>query len=174
MRRGFILIEFVTAIAIIAILAAILFPVFARAREKSRQMSCLQNLLNVGISLRHYAADYYGHFPPTDNDLSPLLYQYLPDERALDCPTVTQEFDGKAGDYSYKGGYQEDDRGDLMLMTDRAFGPHNEGNNCLFVDGHARWMMPGRKYASPYFELMPGLQKPEAPEPSEPPPGGGK
>ncbi len=173
MKRGFILIEFVTAIAIIAILAAILFPVFARAREKARQMSCLQNLLNVGISLRHYAADYHGHFPPTDNDLSPLLYQYLPDERALDCPSIAQDFDGKAGDYSYKGGYQEDDRGDLMLMTDRGFEPHNGGSNCLFIDGHAKWMKAGSRYESPYLKLMPGLQKSEAPEASEPPPGGG-
>ncbi len=172
MKRGFILMEFVTAIAIIAILAAILFPVFARAREKSRQCSCLHNLYNVGVSLRHYAADYHGHFPPSDNDLSPLLYQYLPDARALDCPTVTQDFDGKAGEYSYKGGYQDDDRGDLILMADRAFEAHNGGNNCLHVDGHAKWMKRDSKSESPDFRLMPGLQKSPPPAPSSPPPGG--
>ncbi|PIR27424.1 hypothetical protein COV40_00910, partial [Candidatus Berkelbacteria bacterium CG11_big_fil_rev_8_21_14_0_20_42_15] len=42
-RRGFTLIELLVVIAIIAILAAILFPVFARAREKARQTSCLSN-----------------------------------------------------------------------------------------------------------------------------------
>ncbi len=40
MRKGFTLIELLVVIAIIAILAAILFPVFARAREKARQASC--------------------------------------------------------------------------------------------------------------------------------------
>ncbi|MCE5217701.1 DUF1559 domain-containing protein, partial [bacterium] len=42
-RRGFTLIELLVVIAIIAILAAILFPVFARAREKARASSCLNN-----------------------------------------------------------------------------------------------------------------------------------
>ena len=43
MKRGFTLIELLVVIAIIAILAAILFPVFARAREKARQSNCLSN-----------------------------------------------------------------------------------------------------------------------------------
>jgi prepilin-type N-terminal cleavage/methylation domain-containing protein len=43
-RRGFKLIELLVVIAIIAILAAILFPVFAKAREKARRASCLSNL----------------------------------------------------------------------------------------------------------------------------------
>ena len=42
-RRGFTLIELLVVIAIIAILAAILFPVFARTREKARQASCQSN-----------------------------------------------------------------------------------------------------------------------------------
>ena len=57
-RKGFTLIELLVVIAIIAILAAILFPVFARAREKARQTSCLNNLKELGLGMLMYAQDY--------------------------------------------------------------------------------------------------------------------
>jgi prepilin-type N-terminal cleavage/methylation domain-containing protein/prepilin-type processing-associated H-X9-DG protein len=57
-HRGFTLIELLVVIAIIAILAAILFPVFARAREKARQTSCLSNLKQLGLAVIMYTQDY--------------------------------------------------------------------------------------------------------------------
>ncbi|MDI9582915.1 MAG: prepilin-type N-terminal cleavage/methylation domain-containing protein, partial [Acidobacteriota bacterium] len=57
-RRGFTLIELLVVIAIIAILAAILFPVFARAREKARQTACLSNLKQIGLGAMMYSQDY--------------------------------------------------------------------------------------------------------------------
>ncbi len=57
-RKGFTLIELLVVIAIIAILAAILFPVFAKAREKARQSSCASNLKQIGIAQMAYAQDY--------------------------------------------------------------------------------------------------------------------
>jgi prepilin-type N-terminal cleavage/methylation domain-containing protein/prepilin-type processing-associated H-X9-DG protein len=58
MKRGFTLIELLVVIAIIAILAAILFPVFARAREKARQTSCLSNVKQISLGLLMYVQDY--------------------------------------------------------------------------------------------------------------------
>ncbi len=63
--KGFTLIELLVVIAIIAILAAILFPVFARAREKARQASCLSNLKQAGLGLLMYAQDYDDRLPGT-------------------------------------------------------------------------------------------------------------
>ena len=56
-RRGFTLIELLVVIAIIAILAAILFPVFAKAREKARQASCLSNEKQLGLAMMQYTQD---------------------------------------------------------------------------------------------------------------------
>lgn len=65
-KSGFTLIELLVVIAIIAILAAILFPVFARAREKARQASCQSNLKQLTLGALMYSQDYDQRFcPPT-------------------------------------------------------------------------------------------------------------
>jgi prepilin-type N-terminal cleavage/methylation domain-containing protein/prepilin-type processing-associated H-X9-DG protein len=61
-RTGFTLIELLVVIAIIAILAAILFPVFARAREKARQTNCLSNVKQISLGFMMYIQDYDERF----------------------------------------------------------------------------------------------------------------
>jgi prepilin-type N-terminal cleavage/methylation domain-containing protein/prepilin-type processing-associated H-X9-DG protein len=63
-HRGFTLIELLVVIAIIAILAAILFPVFAKAREKARQISCASNEKQISLAIIQYVQDNDEAMPP--------------------------------------------------------------------------------------------------------------
>lgn len=60
---GFTLIELLVVIAVIAIIAAILFPVFAKVREKARQTTCASNLKQIGLAIAQYAQDYDDTYP---------------------------------------------------------------------------------------------------------------
>jgi prepilin-type N-terminal cleavage/methylation domain-containing protein/prepilin-type processing-associated H-X9-DG protein len=62
-KRGFTLIELLVVIAIIAILASILFPIFAKAREKARQTTCTSNLRQLAMAVTMYVQDNKSRFP---------------------------------------------------------------------------------------------------------------
>ncbi|NUP99629.1 MAG: prepilin-type N-terminal cleavage/methylation domain-containing protein [Armatimonadetes bacterium] len=106
-RAGFTLIELLVVIAIIAILAAILFPVFAKAREKARQSSCASNLKQIGTACLQYAQDYdemmspgYSVTPGVSGGFlhaPELLFPYVKSAQIWHCPSeggsVGQSFD---------------------------------------------------------------------------------
>jgi prepilin-type N-terminal cleavage/methylation domain-containing protein len=68
---AFTLIELLIVIAIIAILAAILFPVFAKSREKARQAACVSNVRQVGQAWMMYVQDHDETFPPNNSPAAP-------------------------------------------------------------------------------------------------------
>src|SRR5687767_9628326 len=63
-RQGFTLIELLVVIAVSAVLAAILFPVFAQARETARKGSCQSNLKQMALAVQIYAQDHDEVLPP--------------------------------------------------------------------------------------------------------------
>ncbi len=95
-RKGFTLIELLVVIAIIAVLAAILFPVFARAREKARQNTCISNQRQLAAGMMMWTQDHEETLPAYNQ-----WNKMTGDEGSeiFDCPTSTQE----GNDYFYFG-----------------------------------------------------------------------
>ncbi len=107
-RAGFTLIELLVVIAIIAILAAILFPVFARAREKARQSSCMSNVKQLNLGILQYVQDYDEVFPThgwVDTAVWPngqtggnpwhvRIYPYVKNIQVYSCPSGTLRWAG--------------------------------------------------------------------------------
>lgn len=142
-NKGFTLIELLVVIAIIAILASILFPVFAKAREKARQTQCASNLKQLALAWLMYAQDYDEtaplacYFSPDwkyeyawdytlDWHTSPpkaslgLLGPYTKSERLNECPSFSGEnwgrpFSGYGYNASYIGGSILDSLAACML-----------------------------------------------------------
>ncbi|MBI5831012.1 MAG: prepilin-type N-terminal cleavage/methylation domain-containing protein [Armatimonadetes bacterium] len=115
-QHGFTLIELLVVIAIIAILAAILFPVFAKAREKARQSSCSSNLKQVLTGVRMYSADYDELWAPDWATPSGVGYAswmelagpYVKNQQVFLCPSAPRDpaaYDGVGGPYRVAANY---------------------------------------------------------------------
>ncbi len=97
--KGFTLIELLVVIAIISILAAILFPVFAKAREKARQTTCASNMKQIGLAVLQYnedndeamPSDLYSNYAGCYNAYSWrfAIYPYVKATGVYTCPTNT-------------------------------------------------------------------------------------
>jgi prepilin-type N-terminal cleavage/methylation domain-containing protein/prepilin-type processing-associated H-X9-DG protein len=96
-RKAFTLIELLVVIAIIAILAAILFPVFAKAREKARTSSCGSNVKQMGLAFMQYVQDFDEMTIPVRNTAgagsvpwATVFQPYLKSQQVLVCPSKSR------------------------------------------------------------------------------------
>lgn len=102
-KKGFTLIELLIVIAIIALLAAILFPVFARVRETARRASCASNLKQIMTATSMYTQDHDETYPRLQ--AAPwqpaMLKPYIKSGQVWKCPSANDvdEYDGSDGDY---------------------------------------------------------------------------
>ncbi len=85
-RGGFTLVEMLVVVGILAVLAAIIFPVFMQARGKARQAQCISNLKQLGLALEMYASDHDERYPfavdPADT-YCPQIWDGFPEWQAL-------------------------------------------------------------------------------------------
>lgn len=163
-RRGFTLLELLFVIAIIATLAAILFPVFANARESARKAECASNLQQIGMALSLYAQNYDGHFPRKNNEFGPV-YRFSRNLDVFYCPSDSaehywemrtvkkpyptsywsqEEVPSKTySSYVYRGGLSNDDRADTVIAGESQLW-HGVAN-ILYLGGYVRGV-PGDDY----------------------------
>jgi prepilin-type N-terminal cleavage/methylation domain-containing protein/prepilin-type processing-associated H-X9-DG protein len=179
-HRGFTLIELLVVIAIIAILAAILFPVFAKAREKARQTSCMNNVRQIMIAASMYIQDHDEMVFPAGKMAWATYLKAYNEPSLYDCPSLTGRGTNDAPEYGFNRylmgmalGDIPDPAGMVTIADIPTFqadqlnppycitqfddevnvdGRHNSSANVACLDGHIE-MVPFKDGASRYMGL---------------------
>jgi prepilin-type processing-associated H-X9-DG protein len=144
---------------IVPIMAAILFPVFAQARERARATVCMSHMRQVGAAMRMYAEDYDEHLPRRANWCDAVLPYVrssgnLPSRRVFGCPNLQDQPSGQAYNARLSGASESRIASPFATAAvfdasggwNRAGGAelaarrHNNGLYLLFTDGHVHYL----------------------------------
>lgn len=166
-RRGFTLMELLVVIAIIGVLAALLLPTLATARERARRTTCVNNLRQISMAYEMYAADFYEKFPVSKyavggtgtagaKTITPF---YVNTPGAFWCPSSASRNNAlpdavNSGNcensYSFVFGLTASNKAanPVPMISDShvyhggttGFGNHKYGVNVLFIDGSVQWI----------------------------------
>lgn len=109
-HRGFTLIEMLVVVGILAVLAAILFPVFAHVRENARASACLSNYHQIGLAVHMYAQDSDDQTPTDGSSFGGLITDLKPFTHSKAIFVCPDDYDsvkeGRAGSYRMLDLYQ--------------------------------------------------------------------
>ena len=169
-RTGFTLIEMLIVTAILAGIAAILFPVFQKIRENARATACLSNYHQIGLAIHMYANDSDGQTPPDGGSFGGLIADCTPYARSsaiFACPDdYDRQDEGRSGSYRMASLYQglpvtcgwqdpynpavtaQPAQTTLAYEAEQDYGQspivttyrHRGGTQILAFDGHTRWV----------------------------------
>ena len=145
-------------VALVLLVFVIVAPVYLRTTEQARRRSCRSNLHHAGIALEMYSQDHDGRLPPDGGDLARQLLTYLPERRALLCPSDDLSRPG----YTHRRGVVRvpisytyasplTTNSDWSLPYHRTpvlwdynggvrTGAHRSGGHVLYLDWHTRWL----------------------------------
>ncbi|MHB9025277.1 MAG: DUF4190 domain-containing protein [Armatimonadota bacterium] len=145
-------------IPIIAVMAAIMFPVFAKAREKARQTTCLSNQRQIATSILMFAQDHDGILPDATTWTTSMAASYGVTGKVWDCPTTSNAGTESNPDYGFNALLSGIELGKIadpattLLTAETNAGNlinsaadldnlrHNNGSIVSYVDGHVAWI----------------------------------
>lgn len=161
------MVELLTVIAIIAVLASMLLPALQRTRGQAKRSNCMNNLKQFSVAYQMFAQDHYGNFPASTGELygssgdKDIYPDYIPEPSTFWCPEdpnskptniTTAGADGTNSSeisYAFALGLKISYKVSDPIISDNGCSSATndnhgtDGGNVLYLDGHVKWVPSG-------------------------------